>query len=47
MSTHTAALLAAMATMIQGYRLDVSCSPIDYARSLNRNKQRKQKKKKV
>lgn len=43
MSKHVAALLMAMAaaSKCQGYALDVSCSPMDYARSLNHTKQQR------
>lgn len=45
MSKHAAALLMAMAaaSKSQGYALDISCSPIDYARSFNHAKQQKTK----
>lgn len=41
MSKQSLALLMAMAatSKSQGYTLNVSCSPIDYARSLNHTKQ--------
>lgn len=43
MSRQSMALLMAMAAAIksQGYTLDVSCSPMDYARSLNHTKQQR------
>lgn len=43
MSKHAAALLMAMAATIksQGYALDVSCSPMDYARRLNHTKKQR------
>lgn len=42
MSNRKTALLMAMAAAIQksmGYRLDVSCTPIDFAKSLSHSKQ--------
>lgn len=43
MSRQSMALLMAMAAACksQGYALDVSCSPMDYARSLNHTKQQR------
>ena len=43
MSRQSMALLMAMAATIksQGYTLDVSCSPMDYVRSLNHTKQQR------
>lgn len=43
MSKHAVALQMAMeaACKSQGYALDVSCSPMDYARSLNHTKQQR------
>lgn len=43
MSRQSMALLMAMAatSKSQGYALDVSCSPMDYARSLNHTKQQR------
>lgn len=45
MSKQSAALLMAMSATCksQGYALDISCSPIDYARSFNHAKQQKAK----
>ena len=44
MSNRKTALLMAMAAAIQksmGYRLDVSCTPIDFAKSLSYTKQQR------
>lgn len=43
MSRKLSALLMAMAatSKSQGYTLDASCSPMDYARSLNHTKQQR------
>lgn len=45
MSRQSMALLMAMAatSKSQGYALDISCSPMDYARSFNHAKQQKAK----
>lgn len=45
MSKQSIALLTAMSATCksQGYALDISCSPIDYARSFNHAKQQKAK----